>query len=128
MLQILQTRNIESYKNKIEELSLTDSFPSVVEATDNDKVIGVGIYHMDFEKGAVSIDYCEWNDDIMLLDGIIRSILFLVMLRGIEKAVFSNALKNECRKLGFVKDDTLMLDGISGMLDGCKHCKHNSEN
>ncbi len=128
MLQILQTRNIESYNDKIDELSLADEFPSVVEATDNDKVIGIGIYHMNFDLGAVSIDYCEWNDDIMLLDGIIRSILFLVMLRGIEKAVFSKSLENECRKLGFVKDDTLVLDGISGMLDGCKHCKHNTEN
>ena len=123
MLQILQTRNIELYSEKIADLGLEDSFPSVVEATDNDAVIGMGIYHMDFENGEVVIDYCEWNDDILLLDGIIRSILFLVYMRGIDKARFSESIKSECTKLGFVKGDSLRLDKISDVLDGCKHCK-----
>ena len=53
MLQILQTRNIEAYNEIIAKLGLEDSMPSVVEATDNDTVIGIGVYHMDFEAGAV---------------------------------------------------------------------------
>lgn len=125
MLQILQTRNIELYSGKIADLGLQDCFPSVVEATDNDAVIGIGIYHMDFENARVVIDYCEWGDDILLLDGIIRSILFLVYMRGIEKAMFSDSIADECKKLGFVKNDSLILDDISDVLDGCKHCKNN---
>lgn len=124
MLQILQTRNIEAYNEIIAKLGLEDSMPSVVEATDNDTVIGIGVYHMDFEAGAVVIDYCEWGEDIMLLDGIIRSILFLVMLRGIDKAMFNESLKDNAIKLGFVKDDSLTLESISSVLDGCKHCKN----
>ncbi len=124
MLQILQTRNIEAYAEKIASLGLEDSMPSVVEATDDNKVIGVGIYHMDFDEGAVAIDYCEWGEDIMLLDGIIRSILFLIMLRGIDKAVFDESLRDNVIKLGFVKGDSLKLESISEILDGCKHCKN----
>lgn len=125
MLQILQTRNIELYSEKIEMLGLADSFPSVVEATDNETVIGIGIYHMDFEDGMVVLDYCEWNDDIMLLDGIIRSILFLVYMRGIEKAKLPQALVIECKKLGFIEGDSLVIDRIGDVLDGCKHCRNN---
>ena len=128
MLQILQTRHLENYADLIDKLGLADEAVSVVEATEGDEIIGIGVYHMDFMTSQVVIDHAQYGD-LMLGDGIYRSILFLAMLRSIDKArldMKDEKLIGDCVKLGFVTAGSSAIESISSILDGCKDCKENT--
>lgn len=125
MLQILQTRHIENYSDIIKKLGIESDTVSVAEATEQDKVTGFGVYYIDFDKMAVVIRYAKY-DDLMLADGIYRSILFLAMMKGIEKAEFvldDEKLSVDVKKL-HLADENMKIESISEMLDGCKNCKN----
>lgn len=125
MLQILQTRHIENYSDIINKLGIESDTVSVAEATEQDKVTGFGVYYIDFDKMAVVIRYAKY-EDLMLADGIYRSILFLAMMKGIEKAEFvlgDEKLSADVKKL-HLADENMMIESISEMLDGCKSCKN----
>lgn len=125
MLQILQTRHIENYSDIINKLGIESDTVSVAEATEQDKVTGFGIYYIDFDKMSVVIRYAKY-DDLMLADGIYRSILFLAMMKGIEKAEFvldDEKLSGDVKKL-HLADENMKIESISEMLDGCKNCKN----
>ena len=122
MLQILQTRNMENYADKIAGLELAEKYPNVVEAIDNDKITGIGIYHMNFEENRIVIDYAEYGNDLVLLDGIIRSILYLAMLRNIDSARFDLPQIDDVRKLGFVQNCGNLLEPVSDFMSKCKSC------
>lgn len=127
MLQILQTRHLENYTTLIDELGLSDEAVSVVEATEGDEVIGIGVYHIDFMTSQVVIDHAQYGD-ILLGDGIYRSILFLAVMKGIESARFElrdKMLADDCIKLGFISESSNALENISDILDGCKDCQNN---
>lgn len=127
MLQILQTRHIESYTKLIDELGLSDEAVNVVEATENGEITGIGVYHMDFARGQVVIDHAQYGD-ILLADGIYRSILFLAVLRGTEQARFEvgEKLADDCIRLGFISRESNVLENINDILDGCKNCSNNA--
>lgn len=125
MLQILQTRHIENYSDIINKLGIESDTVSVAEATEQDKVTGFVVYYIDFDKMAVVIRYAKY-DDLMLADGIYRSILFLAMMKGIEKAEFAlddEKLSADVKKLRLA-DENMKIESISEMLDGCKNCKN----
>lgn len=125
MLQILQTRHIENYSDIIKKLGIDSDTVSVAEATEQDKVTGFGVYYIDFDKMAVVIRYAKY-DDLMLADGIYRSILFLAMMKGIEKAEFvldDEKLSVDVKKL-HLADENMKIESISEMLDGCQNCKN----
>lgn len=125
MLQILQTRHIENYSDIINQLGIESDTVSVAEATEQDKVTGFGVYYIDFDKMAVVIRYAKY-EDLMLADGIYRSILFLAMMKGIEKAEFAlddEKLSADVKKL-HLADENMKIESISEMLDGCKNCKN----
>lgn len=123
MLQILQTRHIENYTELLSRLGLEGELANVVEATENDKITGIGVYRLT-EEG-VSIDYAEY-DDLLLADGIVRSILFLAYMRGAVSACVNpedKRLLSDCVKLRLC-DESGRLEKISTVLDGCENCKH----
>lgn len=125
MLRILQTRNIEKYDDIIEKLGISDEIVSVAEATEEDKVTGFGVYYFDADKKEVVIRYAQYTD-LMLADGIYRSILFLAMMRGIDKAQFvlnDEKLICDVKKLRLA-DENGIAQSISELLDGCKNCKN----
>lgn len=120
MLEILQTKNFENYIPRLEKMGIMDSFPNVVEATDKDKVIGLGIYH--FENDSVIIDEIEANDDLYLYDGIVRAVLFLAMMKGIDIAKFNLSDMTNAVKLGFVNNAENVLNPITAFMSKCKSC------
>lgn len=127
MLEILQARNKENYINKISELKLDFNNSFVVEATDKGKTSGYGIYHFGIDEDynpIVEIDYVFDNSDILLLDGIIRSVLFLAMMKGIDKAKFNLTQNSELLKLGFVQNNYNYLNSIDKFMSKCKSCKN----
>lgn len=126
MLQILQTRHIENYTGLLDRLGLLDELANVVEVEENGEIIGLGVYH--FDGSDVVIDYAQYND-LILGDGIYRSILFLAQLRGINSARYefeSGGLLEDCTRLG-LSDKNGRLEEIASVLGGCEHCQ-NAEN
>lgn len=127
MLEILQAKNKENYREKISQLNLDFKSAFVVEATDEGNSLGYGIYHFAVDEDytpIVEIDYVFDNSDILLLDGIIRSVLFLAMMRNVDKAKFGLAQTDEIAKLGFVQNNYNYLDSIAKFMSKCKSCKN----
>ena len=127
MLEILQTKNKENYKDKITELGLDFDTAFVVDATDEGSSIGYGIYHFGIDdeyNPLVEVDLVQDNSDILLFDGIIRSILFLAMMKGIAKARFNLTQTDKLIKLGFVQNNYNCLDSIEEFMSKCKSCKN----
>lgn len=127
MLEILQTKNKENYINKIAELGLDFDTSFVVDATDEGSSLGFGIYHFGIDEEynpVVQIDFVSYNSDIMLFDGIVRSVLFLAMMKGIDKAKFNLSDTDKLTQLGFVQNNYNCLDSITKFLSKCKSCKN----
>ncbi len=127
MLEILQTRNKEKYKDKLSELKLDFDMSNVVEADDSGVSLGFGVYHFGIDENfnpLIEIDYVFFNDDLLLLDGIVRSILFLAMMKGIDRAKFNLQNTNELVSLGFVQNNYNYLDSIAKFMSKCKSCKN----
>ena len=120
MLQILQTKNIENYWEMLEEMGLADLFPNVVEATDKGEVIGLGVYH--FDNDVVVLDKVDSNGDLYLYDGIVRAVLFLAMMKGIDTARFDMQDLENAKKLGFVQNNDNILNDLNGFMSKCKSC------
>lgn len=127
MLEILQTRSKEKYKEKISELNLDFDSTFVVEATDEGSSLGFGIYHFGIDEDfdpVVELDCICDNSDLLLLDGIIRSVLFLAMMKGIDRAKFNLTQIEEISKLGFVQNNYNYLNSIAKFMSKCKSCKN----
>lgn len=120
MLQILQTKNFEKYTKKLDEMGISDKFPNVVEATDKDEILGLGIYH--FEDNMVVLDEISAENDLYLYDGIVRAILFLAMMKEIDVAKFNLSDMTNVKKLGFVKNDENILSPVTSFMSKCKSC------
>ncbi len=123
MLQILQTRHIENYTELLCRLGLEGKQANVVEAAENDRITGIGVYRM--TEDGVAIEYAEYND-FLLADGIVRSILFLAYMRGAVSAYVNQEdkrLLSDCLKLRLC-DESGRLENISSVLGGCESCKH----
>lgn len=120
VLQILQTKHIENYWDKLNEMGLGELYPNVVEATDNDNIIGTGVYHFDNEF--VVIDEINSNGDLYIYDGIVRAILFLAMMKGYDVARFDLKDLSDVKKLGFVQNNDNILTDLNGFMKKCKSC------
>ena len=123
MLQIIKRENVNGYEGVLDELSLSgDENVRISEAVDGEKVDGYGVYAIFPEY--IAIYKISDGGDLMLADGILRSILFLAAMKGIERAEFYNGSEDFARRLGMIKDGTV-LEPISDVFDGCQSCKHN---
>lgn len=99
----------------------------ITEALDGERVIGfiAYVYH---EKETVIHDYDD-GDDLMLCDGLVRSVFFKSCLKGIETVVFSlpdSSKYENLRKLRFIPKDGFTAENIDSFMNGCENCKHSS--
>ena len=123
MLQIIKKDGTEGYEKILEELDLTGNTEiSISEAVDGDKVDGYGIYEL--RPDCITVYMISDGGDLMLADGILRSILFLAAFKGVEKAVFEKGSEKVPNRLGILKDGTV-LEPISDIFGGCEGCKNN---
>lgn len=123
MLQILKQENKQGYSDKLAELGLDLEKICISESIDGENVTGFGIY--EFSDDSIVIHHIEPLDDLVLFDGIARSVMFLAVLKGIEKAEYrGNTLKNAemCR---FITAENNCLEPISSIFNGCEGCRHN---
>ena len=123
MLQIIKKDGTEGYEKTLEELGIADNINiSISEAVDGEKVDGYGIYEL--RPDGITIYMISDGGDLMLADGIVRSILFLSASKGVEKATFEKGSEKIPNRLGILKDGTV-LEPISDIFGGCEHCKNN---
>ena len=123
MLQIIKKDGTDGYEKILEKLELTGNTAiSISEAVDGEKVDGYGIYEL--RPDCITIYMISDTGDLMLADGIVRSILFLAASKGVEKAVFEKGSEKVPNRLGILKDGTV-LEPISDIFGGCEHCRNN---
>lgn len=120
MLQILQSNNTENYKEQFDRLDAFDVDLKLVEAVDGDDILGSGIYH--FEDGKLVVDHVDSKGDLCLFDGIVRSVLFLAMLKGIDIAELRLEDMEYAVKLGFVQNNDNFIQSITNFMSKCKSC------
>lgn len=120
MLEIKNVFDANKYQDVIEKLKLDPDFTLAVESYDKGEVNGYGLYHLENDK--IVIDYINDGDDLLLFDGIARSILFKALLSGINKAGFSDIQIDKFLNLGFVQNNYKTIDSIEDFLSKCKSC------
>ena len=116
MLEIHQREDTKGYEDLINGIE----FPIIIEAVTGDNVDGFCIYSV--ADGEVFIHELSYNNDIYLCDGIIRTALFKVSFLGINKARFSEKIKDAAKKLHLCDEDGV-LSSIESVMSGCEGSK-----
>lgn len=127
MLEILQKNSIDGYENLLEKIDCDKKDILIVESMDNSKVNGYGIFSYNEED--LVIYAFDANDDLMLLDGIIRAMLFKASMKGIDKVTFNVSTDGEInllKRLHYVNDDGTSIESIADFMNNCRNCKRNN--
>ncbi|MBE6851077.1 MAG: hypothetical protein E7504_05000 [Ruminococcus sp.] len=123
MLKILEQTNHEPYRAVLDAIS-TEYPLYLTEALDGEQVTGYIVYA--YEPEAVAIHTVNDGGDLYLCDGLVRSVLFKGLLRGLNRAVFllkDDGMMQNMQKLRFVKNDENTLGNIAEIMDNCKSCR-----
>ena len=101
----------------------------ITEALDRGEVIGFIAYSYGTEKTVV-YDYDD-GGDLMLCDGMVRSVMLKSVLKGIKHMLFelSDDSKFEpLKKLRFISGDSRQCGGLESFMNGCQGCKNKKDN
>lgn len=100
----------------------------ITEAFDRGEVIGFIAYSYEGDRTVV-YDYCD-GGELILCDGLVRSVMFKSCLKGIETVTFtlSDADKyKNLRRLKFIPFDGDTAEKIDSFMNGCENCKKKSD-
>lgn len=122
MLEIHQRNDLEGYSKYLNEFGLSSSDAQIIEAIDNNNVLGFSIFS--YESDTVIIHCVNYNEDKYLCDGIIRTVLFKASLIGIDKAQFKMSDLSIAENLGFILKGSNSLASIQTIMNNCKNCKN----
>ncbi len=128
MLKILEQQDTAPYRQILDGIG-TPYRLYLTEAMDGDQVTGYIIYA--YEPDAVVVHVVDDGGDLMLCDGLVRSVLFKGMLRGLNRGVFrltDGAMMAKMQTLRFVKNDGNALENIAEIMDNCKSCRESHGN
>ena len=120
ILKTVSSEEAESFYKK-EELEQNGNSLCLC-AKDRDEVLGYCLF--DLEKDEMIIRAIEPQNDLMLLDGVLRSTLHIAANRSIEKAVWADKAPEKAFKtLRFINDDnTLNINKL--FEEKCCGCKN----
>lgn len=124
MLEIQEKFSSEGYEALVSYAE--DAELHITEALDKGEVIGFIAYAYEKDRTVV-YDY-EDDGDLMLCDGLVRSVIFKSCLKGIETAEFRllNKEKYEnLRRLRFISENSDTAENIDSFMNGCQNCKNN---
>lgn len=128
MLKILEQQNTAPYQEILDGIN-TPYKLYLTEAMDGEQVTGYILYA--YEPDAVAVHVVDDGGDLMLCDGLVRSVLFKGLLRGLNKGVFrltDEAMMAKMHTLRFVKSDENTLENIAEIMDNCKSCRESHGN
>lgn len=116
MLEIRENLSPDGYGNFPENSHITEAF-------DGERVIGYIAYS--YERDRTVVHGMDDGGDIMLCDGLVRSVIFKSCLKAIDTLVFGSpdCLEN-LRRLKFITGDSFIVENIDRFMNGCKDCKH----
>lgn len=120
MLEIQEKFDFTGYSSVIEK-ALTDNI-HITEAMEQGRAVGFIAYAYDSEKTVV-YDYDD-NGDLMLCDGLVRSVMLKSMLKGIGTMVFEvpkSKLYN-LKKLHFISDNGNICENLDSFMNACESC------
>ncbi len=128
MLKILEQTNHEPYRAVLD--AIRSEYPLyLTEAMDGEQVTGYIVYA--YEPDAVAVHAVDDGGDLMLCDGLVRSVLFKGLLRGLNRGVFrltDAAMLDKMRTLRFVNNEQKTLENIAEIMDNCKSCRESRGN
>lgn len=128
MLKILEQTNLEPYREIMDGIQSEHQL-YLTEAMEGEQVTGYIVYA--YEPEQVAVYAVDDGGDLYLCDGLVRSVLFKGLLRGLNRAVFrltDVGMMEKMRTLRFVKNDENSLENIAGIMDNCKSCKESQGN
>ena len=125
MLEIQEKHGTDGYEELIK------AHPDVVrlhitEALDKGKPVGFIAYSYEGDKTVV-YDYDD-GGDLMMCDGLVRSVMFKSCLKAIGKCEFDlpdESRYDALRKLRFLSGDSNTAENIDSFMNGCENCRHN---
>ena len=124
MLEIQERFDTQGYEELVGRFAPQNVH--ITEALEGGKVTGFIAYFYGAEKTTV----CGYDDggDLMLCDGLVRSVMFKSVLKGIGTMEFDlageGAFEN-LRRLRFLTGDSRLCENLDGFMNGCENCKNN---
>ena len=126
MLEIQERFDTAGYERIIERAG--DALVHITEAIDKGQSIGFIAYSYGAEETTV-YDYGD-SGELMLCDGLVRSVMFKSALKGIGRLVFDLEDKKKevpLRKLRFLTEGSCVCEDIDSYMNGCQNCKSNQK-
>ncbi|HRR76525.1 MAG: hypothetical protein IJK31_09710 [Ruminococcus sp.] len=122
MLEIQEKFGTEGYEGLLAKHSNVVKL-HITEAMDRGEAIGFIAYS--YEGDHTVVYDMDDGGDLMLCDGLVRSVLFKSCLKGIGKAVFDmdESRLEKLRKLHFLLPGSNTAENIDSFMNGCEHCK-----
>ena len=123
MLEIQEKFSTEGYEAVAE--AAKGKKLHITEALDNGGAIGFIAYSYD-EDVTVVYDYDD-GGDLLLCDGLVRSVMFKSCLKGIEKMLFKLPDADKyvsLYRLKFIPEGGNTAENLDGFMNGCENCKH----
>ena len=100
----------------------------ITEALDKGSVIGYIAYSYGAERTVVyGIDD---GGDLMLCDGLVRSVMLKSVLKGIQRMLFEfddESSFDRLRRLRFVRGDSRQCSDLDSFMNSCQSCKNNNK-
>ncbi len=128
MLEIQEKFGTEGYEELLAKYSNVVKL-HITEAMDKGEAIGFIAYS--YEGDHTAVYDIDDGGDLMLCDGLVRSVLFKSCLKGIGKAVFDmddDSKLEKLRKLRFILPGSNVAENIDSFMNGCEHCKGKEKN
>lgn len=122
MLEIQEKFDTSGYENIIAAAGANNVH--ITEALDRGKSTGFIAYAYEAERTIV-YDYDD-GGDIMLCDGLVRSVMFKSVLKGIETMIFElseEAKRTNLIKLKFLKEGENICEELDSFMNSCSSCK-----
>ena len=97
----------------------------ITEAMDGGRAVGFIAYSYEGDHTVV-YDYSDMGD-LMLCDGLVRSVMFKSVLKGIETMVFEIADESKfgnLKKLRFLIGDGNVCEDLNSFMNACESCKN----
>ncbi len=124
MLEIQEKFSTDGYEQLVSKAGNAELH--ITEALEGGNVTGYIAYAYGSDKTVVY--GFDDGGDLLLCDGLVRSVMFKSALKGIEHMLFDidGGFENLV-KLKFLKEGSKLCSDLSGFMNSCQSCKHNSK-
>lgn len=126
MLEIQEKFDTTGYESLIERAGNNNLH--ITEAIEHGTATGFIAYAYQAESTVV-YDYND-NGDLMLCDGLVRSVMFKSVLKGIETMIFDipdSKKSDNLKKLRFIVGDSNICENLDSFMNACESCKNKKE-